>query len=126
MYQHREVAYSKYGDEPHNCELCNKNITWSTLHVDHIDNTRTNNALENLRLLCQRCNTHRKKRTIYQRNGRTIPIKIGGIIKSSVEWAENDGCQVSRGTIIRRLKSGMSPKEAVFKETRNHISWTKK
>lgn len=55
-----------------------------------------------------------------------IPDNIGGIIKSSVEWAKNDGCQVSRGTIIRRLKSGMSPKEAVFKETRNHISRTKK
>jgi hypothetical protein len=59
-------------EKGHACEWCEKE-TWRgipiTLEVDHIDGNRTNNELDNLRLLCPNCHSQtdtwrgRKNRT---------------------------------------------------------------
>jgi len=44
----------------YSCEWCNLNEWRSqkiTLEIDHIDGDRTNNSLENLRLLCPNCHS---------------------------------------------------------------------
>lgn len=61
VFEHRFV-YWKSKKDVLNCEICNKEINWKTVHIDHKDNNRLNNNIENLRPLCNGCNTQRPKR----------------------------------------------------------------
>lgn len=74
----------------HRCEICS-NTTWNDaplpLELDHIDGDHTNNASENLRIICPNChaqtptykakNTGRgrpRRRTPGSSNGKTPPL----------------------------------------------------
>ena len=61
VFEHR-LVYWKNKQNVSNCEICNKEISWETVHIDHKDNNRLNNDISNLRPLCNGCNTQRPKR----------------------------------------------------------------
>ena len=61
VFEHRFVCYSNNVNIS-KCKFCNKELTWNSVHIDHIDNDRLNNILSNLRPLCNGCNTQRPKR----------------------------------------------------------------
>ena len=59
IYVHRRVYREAHGEGPFACHWCSKSVTWRTMHVDHVDNDPTNNAIGNLVAACPRCNTTR-------------------------------------------------------------------
>jgi 5-methylcytosine-specific restriction endonuclease McrA len=59
VYQHRRVYYDANGDGPFACTWCGITVFWSTLHIDHLDDCKTNNELSNLAASCGPCNTSR-------------------------------------------------------------------
>ena len=36
VYEHRKVIYDRYGDTLPPCQICGKEVTWKTAHIDHI------------------------------------------------------------------------------------------
>lgn len=61
VFEHRFV-FLMSGQDISKCKICGKSLNWKTVHIDHIDNNRLNNSLDNLRPLCNGCNTQRPKR----------------------------------------------------------------
>lgn len=61
VYEHRKVIYDRYGDTLPPCEICGKEVTWKTAHIDHIDEVVDNNSDSNLRVLCRACNVMRSR-----------------------------------------------------------------
>ena len=59
VFQHRRVFYDKHGEGPFNCFGCSLEVSWGELHIDHIDDCKTNNIISNLRASCPGCNTER-------------------------------------------------------------------
>ena len=115
VYEHRFVMYSLFGDNLPNCALCGKGCVWElyTTHIDHIDEDVTNNKPDNLRALCNACNTGRGKKEHYLRSSSTA-IEYKGEIKTPTEWARHDLCSVSGSTIRRRMNNGYSALDAIF------------
>ena len=59
VYQHRRIYYDIHGAGPFNCQGCGVEVTWSNLHIDHLDDCRSNNDMPNLAAKCPRCNVKR-------------------------------------------------------------------
>lgn len=118
-FEHRVVAYAKYGDILPNCELCDIPLDWSVAVVDHIDEVKTNNDPSNLRPLCWRCNIERTERlgTSYPN---ALAVDFGGRILTPTEWAREPGVKVHGATIRRRIREGATPAEAIFGEKLTH------
>lgn len=122
VYEHRASVFEKYGFKVPPCEICQKNINWNNLHVDHIDNIVDNNEPENLRVLCRACNVMRARVLIpsHQRKG-NHRIEYEGEIKTAQEWSRDPRIRVAGNTIINRLKKGMSVKNALFSTKKTHV-----
>ena len=63
---HRLVLYESLGPEPRPCHWCGKELLWITdrfapnaLQVDHLNQVRDDNRVENLVPACQVCNVRR-------------------------------------------------------------------
>lgn len=64
VYVHRAVLYDHMGVGPHRCHWCSGDVVWgdrglSELVPDHLDDTKTNNTVQNLVASCRPCNTSR-------------------------------------------------------------------
>lgn len=110
-YEHRVVYYDAHGGGPFSCHWCGTNITWAKLHIDHLDDNKKNNKLENLAASCAECN---KKRgawkslvTLREQRG----IEAFGTTRLASEWAREYG--ISHSAIARRLAVGWSAEDAV-------------
>ena len=119
VYEHRKVIYDKYGDTLPDCELCGKEISWKTVHIDHIDEVVTNNSPANLRPLCRNCNTRRNLRPQHERKD-AIAVTWDGETKTPNEWSRDPRVAVSNGTIVRRKKMGMSDYDCLFAPKLTH------
>jgi len=120
--EHTVVAYAKYGDTLPNCELCDKELYWGgrSTHIDHMDNNKSNNNPENLRPLCNGCNSSRPYREGGKIRDGALYISFGGRVMSAKMWAKEPDVMVSSGTIRNRKKSGMSDYDCLFKEKITH------
>jgi len=126
--EHTVVAYAKYGDTLPDCELCGKRLLWGgrSTHIDHIDNDKSNNAPENLRPLCNGCNSSRPYREGGKLREGALYISFNGRVMSVKMWAKEPGVMVSSGTIRNRKNSGMSDYDCLFKEKATHKQDTQK
>ena len=61
IYEHRYVLYEAIGDGPHPCHWCGTWLDWHKIDVDHLDDDRMNNRLENLVVSCRPCNRDRER-----------------------------------------------------------------
>jgi HNH endonuclease len=121
IYEHRKIMYDKYGEHLPPCELCGAGTSWApyTTHIDHINGVVKDNRPDNLRVLCNACNTGRNRQPGHKRSG-AIPITYNGLTLSAGEWSKMDGVNVTSNTIKRRLRGGASVREALYGEKITH------
>ena len=119
VYEHRMVVHNKYGDNLPVCELCGKSTNWETCHIDHRDNDTSNNKIENLRPVCNPCNTRREYPIQHTMDGR-LSVTYNGLTMTPEEWGRVDGIP-SPGYLIRqRLNRGMSVEDSFFSPKLTH------
>lgn len=115
VFEHRVVAFDKYGWNIPPCEICGAESDWFTrkTHIDHIDEDRSNNAPENLRVLCNPCNVSRTTKTFHEYE-HCQAITVNGKTMTPTEWSRQPGVNVHAATIRARIKSGYSPYDALY------------
>lgn len=113
VYEHRFLMYAKLHGTLDGCELCGKEITWKQCHVDHIDCDVKNNSIENLRPLCNACNTRRFYPEHHTRKYCTA-VTYKGLTKTPNEWTRHPKVTVCRETIARRIRQGYKVEDALF------------
>ena len=113
VYEHRFVYYNKHGNGPFDCHWCGKYITWPTMHIDHLDDDKSNNSIDNLVPSCPICNQARgkDKQTATMRERHATKLTHNGVTKTVKEWADDLG--VGRTAIKSRLKQGWTVERAV-------------
>jgi 5-methylcytosine-specific restriction endonuclease McrA len=104
VFEHRVVFYTAFGDGPFSCHWCKKPITWGDMHIDHLDEIKTNNSIDNLVPSCPVCNQARgrNKMVRWSREHRAIKHTFNGVTKSRKEWADDLG--ISRESLRMRIR----------------------
>lgn len=115
VFEHRVVAYERYGETLPDCGFCGKSCDWRPYftHIDHIDCDKLNNQPGNLRVLCNACNTGRGKGPRHEVGGR-YSITLEGVTMTPTEWARQAGVAVHAVTILNRVKEGWSVRAALY------------
>lgn len=117
VYEHRKVFYDARGDGPFNCHVCGIAVTWADMDVDHLNDVRDDNRIENLAPACDVCNPWRGKdkasSTRRKRHARWIEFR--GERLPLVDWARR--LSIAPGNLARRIKSGW-PLERALTEPR--------
>lgn len=105
-YEHRIVYYDAHGAGPFSCAHCGKTIGWSDMHVDHLNDDKTDNRIDNLVASCPVCNQRRghHKASATTRRVQGLHLTHNGETMTSSEWARRLG--MSRTALMRRLRSG--------------------
>lgn len=119
VYEHRKVVFDKYHRVLPDCEICGKPTNWETCHIDHKDNDVTNNNHENLRPLCNACNTRRFYPEQHTIKGRRS-VTFEGVTKTPQEWSRDERVNVCGAQIALRMMSGMSDYDALFSPKKTH------
>lgn len=112
VYQHRAVFYDSHGAGPFSCHWCEKVVTWDDMHVDHLDDVKTNNDPSNLVASCPICNQDRgRHKMILKQKMKGTLITAFGVTMCKKDWATRLG--LSPQTIANRLAKGDSEEEAL-------------
>lgn len=113
IYQHRLRYYEAYGDGPFACHWCGCEVGWSDMHVDHLNDVKSDNRLANLVASCAICNQGRAKgraaagtraraKHVYELNGERL---------TAGQWASKIG--ISRVSLMSRIEKGWSLEQAL-------------
>lgn len=106
VYQHRLRLYEERGEGPFSCHWCGVQVTWGDMHVDHLNDVRSDNRPENLVPSCALCNQKRGKwksdqasraraKHVYEMDGETLTAR---------EWAARLG--IAKNTLVNRVRAG--------------------
>ena len=96
VYEHRFVFYNKRGEGPFKCHWCGREITWDCMDIDHLDDDRSNNDINNLVASCHKCNAKRGTwKMVKARRLEWAQITYKGKTKNASEWARSLGLSVS-------------------------------
>lgn len=115
VFEHRMVMWGEVGPDCAPCEICGRDETWKTCHVDHRDENRQNNNRSNLRILCRGCNVKRGLRPeSYKSRSQVGLIEFEGRLDTATNWARDPRVKVSGATIRHRKAAGMSDFDALF------------
>lgn len=109
-YEHRVVFYDHHGEGPFRCHVCGEIVTWDDMHVDHLDEVKTNNAIENLAPACVPCNMRRG----YDVQTPERIIEYKGQVLTLAQWCQRLG--ISKSGLSWRLKHW--PMERALEESR--------
>ncbi|HEJ0068213.1 TPA: HNH endonuclease [Citrobacter koseri] len=106
VYEHRKVYYDAHGAGPFNCHWCGKVVSWRDLHIDHLDDSKTNNKPSNLVASCPVCNQKRgrARMTKTMRENSHRRYTVHGKSMCLNEWANYLG--LSRASLEYRLNAG--------------------
>jgi hypothetical protein len=103
VYEHRFVFYNEHGIGPFKCHWCGLDIEWETMHVDHLDDDKTNNNIDNLVPSCPLCNQKRGRwKMIAKQRANGKQITYNGVTKTAGLWAKDLG--LSRSAFTRRME----------------------
>jgi hypothetical protein len=92
ILEHRVVLYDAKGYGPFRCHWCGAALEWETMDIDHIDENKLNNKLENLAPSCPICNRKRGLPKQIEGQRRTAPqYTYDGLTLCAAEWAERIG-----------------------------------
>ena len=58
-YEHRVVFFNNYGEGPYNCHWCGVSLNFEDICIDHLNEIKTDNRIENIVCSCNPCNSGR-------------------------------------------------------------------
>ena len=111
VYEHRAVYYDAHGEGPFACHWCGSEVTWESLHIDHVDDCKTNNQIGNLVASCAICNQARGSWKSPAAWRKKHGIKAFGIVLTASEWQRITGA--GRTAIKKRIENGWSSEDAI-------------
>lgn len=59
IYEHRKIVYDSIGKGPHNCFWCEIKLEWQDIVIDHLNENKQDNNINNLVVSCNKCNRAR-------------------------------------------------------------------
>jgi hypothetical protein len=110
VLEHRKVYYDAYGEGPFNCHRCGVEVNWSTLHIDHLNDIRNDNRIENLAAACEPCNLSRGLAALPHPRGNRRMVEYQGRVLCVTDWAKELG--IKANTLSHRLSAGWSIERA--------------
>jgi hypothetical protein len=115
-YEHRVVFYDAHGAGPFRCHHCGAQVTWSDMHVDHLNDTPEDNRLGNLVASCPACNQKRgRPKMVASVRKQHAALTAFGRTQTVSEWAREVG--ISRAALKARVDGGW-PLERALSEPR--------
>jgi hypothetical protein len=114
-YQHRIVYVHAHGRGPFACHWCGKVSDFKKMHVDHLDDNKKNNGIDNLAATCPVCNQQRGREKLKATLRSKFGVEFRGEVKTWNEWADHVG--MSRHALLARLAKGW-PLERVLTHPR--------
>lgn len=106
IYQHRYVYHAFHGDGPFKCHWCATAITWGSLHIDHLNEVKCDNRIENLVASCGPCNIRRGGPKSKAKRDETVGrfITCHGKRQTVSDWSRETG--LSPSAIRWRMERG--------------------
>lgn len=78
IFEHRIVAFEKYGEGPQACHWCGTALSWAEAVIDHLNEVKVDNRPENLVTSCSPCNRARGAMIPYLQ--RMLPERIAELV----------------------------------------------
>jgi len=103
VYEHRFVFHKHNGDGPFKCHWCGIDVEWGTMDIDHVDEDKENNSIDNLVPSCPECNRKRGMwKMIEKLRAKGKQITYNGVTKTAGLWAKDIG--ISRSAFTWRME----------------------
>ena len=89
VFEHRKVAYEKYGSGIQGCFWCGESLKWEKVVIDHLNENKQDNRPGNLVISCNKCN--RIRGALLSLLTRIKPESFGVFISQMVKYRNKYG-----------------------------------